>query len=78
MTGDMSEGRRRLTLLLCSTSGTGCTVAMMVVLIVYGAPYEAYWWAVMGVILAAAFVLPRFLVPLIEWVIEGYRSPNAN
>ena len=78
MSNEMKEGRRRLTLLLCGTSGAGCAVAMLLLLIVYGAPYEAYWWAVMGVILAAAFVLPRFLVPLIEWVIDGYRQTGGN
>ncbi len=66
MSNGMKEGRRRLTLLLCGTSGTACAVAMLLVLIFYGTPYRAYWWPVMGVVLAASFVLPRFLVPLIE------------
>ena len=72
MTQDSGTGRRRLTILLCGLSGVVCALAMAVVLIFYGAPYNDYWWAVMGVILIAAFVLPRLLVPAIEWVMRGY------
>ncbi len=74
MAGVQSEGRRRLTLLLCGLGGAGCAGAMLLVLLLYGAPYALYWWAVMAVILAAAFVAPRALVPTVEWVIEGYRQ----
>lgn len=45
---------------------------MAAVLVVYGAPYEAMWWWVMGAILLAAFIAPVAIVPLVEWVIEGY------
>ncbi len=73
-----NEGRRRLTLLLCGLGGAGCAGAMLFVLLLYGAPYEPFWWAVMAVILAAAFVVPRALVPLAEWVIEGYRQARED
>ena len=76
MSDEMKEGRRRLTMLLCGLSGTSCAFAMLLVLIFYGTPYHAYWWLVMAAILAGAIVLPRFLVPLIEWVIAGYRRPE--
>ena len=69
---DHQEGRRRLRLLLCGSSGGLCAFAMAAVLVVYGTPYEATWWWVMGAILLAAFVGPAAIVPLVEWVIEGY------
>ena len=74
MAGVRNEGRRRLTVLLCGLGGAGCAGAMLLVLLLYGAPYNSIWWAVMAVILAAAFVAPRALVPLVDWVIEGYRE----
>lgn len=76
MAGGGSEGRRRLTLLLCGLGGGSCAGAMLLVLILYGTPYNAIWWAVMGAVLLAAFILPRALVPLIEWVMDGYRSDD--
>ncbi len=71
------EGRRRLTLMLCGAGGLSCVLAMLAVLIFYGTPYNPMWWWVMGAVLLGAFVLPRALVPLIEWVIAGYRGPDA-
>ncbi|MFQ5786020.1 MAG: hypothetical protein ACE5H8_14530 [Alphaproteobacteria bacterium] len=68
------EGRRRLTLVLCGVSGGLCAALMAALLIVYGAPYASYWWGVMAAILVVAFTAPRAFVPLIEWVIEGYRE----
>ena len=65
-------GRRRLRLLLCSVSGGLCATAMALVLIVYGTPFNPMWWLVMGGILAAAFVVPMVVVPVVEWVIAGY------
>ena len=70
---DSKEGRRRLTLVLCGTSGGLCALMMAAVLLVYGTPYNGKWWLVMGVILVAAATLPRLVVPAIEWVIQGYR-----
>lgn len=49
-------------------------MAMGAVLLFYGLPYNPMWWWVMAAILAAAFVLPRLLVPVAEWVIDGYRD----
>ncbi len=69
-----SEGRRRLALLLSAASGTLCALAMIVVLIVYGTPYNPMWWGVMAAILVAAVLVPRALAPAVEWVIEGYRE----
>lgn len=74
MTQDSGTGRRRLTILLCGLSGAVCALAMAAVLIFYGTPYNDYWWGVMAAILVAAFILPRALVPAIEWVMDGYRS----
>ena len=73
-----NEGRRRLTVLLCGLGGAGCAGAMLLVLLLYGAPYEPYWWGVMAVILVVAFVAPRALVPLVDWVIEGYREARED
>ena len=74
MAGVGNEGQRRLGVLLCGLGGAGCAGAMLLVLLLYGAPYNSIWWGVMAVILAAAFVAPRALVPLVDWVIEGYRE----
>ncbi len=76
MSAGPGEGRRRARMVLCGLSGLGCAVAMALVLVVYGAPYEATWWWVMAAILAAAIFLPAFLVPLGEWVVEGYRRQD--
>ncbi len=78
MSGERREGRRRLTLLLCGFGGVGCAGMMLVVLLTYGAPYNPVWWPVMGVVLVLAFILPRALVPLIEWVIAGYRENSES
>ena len=78
MSGERNEGQRRLTLLLCGLGGAGCAGAMLLVLLLYGAPYEPYWWAVMAIVLALAFVAPRALVPIVEWVIDGYRDADGN
>ena len=78
MAGERNEGQRRLTLLLCGLGGAGCAGAMLLVLLLYGAPYEPYWWAVMAVVLALAFVVPRALVPVVDWVIEGYREVRSD
>ncbi len=74
MTQHGATGRRRLTILFCGLGGTLCTLAMAAVLMLYGTPYNGYWWAVMAAVLAAAFVLPRLVVPVIEWVMDGYRE----
>lgn len=72
------KGRWRLTVLLCGLSGFSCALAMLAVLLLYGLPYDALWWWIMGGILAAAFVLPRALVFAIEWVIAGYREQSSD
>ncbi len=71
-----NSGRRRLTILLSCLSGGACALAMAMVLIVYGAPYDPMWWWVMAAMLLAAFALPRLLVFPIEWVIAGYRKED--
>lgn len=68
------EGRRRLSILLCSLSGISCAVLMVAVLLLYGSPYNSLWWGVMAAVLVAAFLLPLTLVSAIEWVIDGYRD----
>lgn len=67
-------GRQRLSLLLCGLSVGACAALMMLVVVVYGAPYNPVWWWIMAAILFAALVLPLALVSAIEWVMEGYRS----
>jgi hypothetical protein len=67
-------GPRRLGLLLSGGFGGLCAGAMLVVLAVLGAPYNPMWWGVMAAILLAAFLLPPILfLPLVDWVIDGYR-----
>lgn len=69
-----NEGRRRLSILLCGLSGTGCITLMAAVLILYGTPYNPLWWWIMAAVVAAAFLLPLALVIAVEWVMEGYRE----
>lgn len=69
-----NKGRMRLSILLCSLSGTACTVLMAAVLLLYGTPYNPLWWWIMAAILLAAVFLPLVLVSAIGWVIEGYRD----
>lgn len=72
-----NTGRRRLRVLLGASSGATCALAMAIVLIVYGAPYDPMWWWVMALILAAAFLAPALLAFPIEWVIRGYREDKG-
>jgi len=71
-----TRGRRRLRILLGSLSGGACLVAMVLVLLLYGSPYDPIWWPVMAAVLAAACLLPSLFVPAIEWVIDGYNSDD--
>ncbi len=71
-----SRGRPRLRILLGGLNGGFCLIAMVLVLLLYGTPYDPIWWPVMAAILAAAFLLPSLLVPAIEWVIDGYTSDD--
>ena len=71
------EGRRRLRILLCLTSGLLCFAAMAAVLVVYGTPYRALWWIVMAIILLAAFLVPLAFVEPVDWVIRGYREGDG-
>lgn len=73
-----NEGRRRLVILLCGSSGITCLVLMAGVLLFYGTPYNPMWWWVMAAILVAAAILPVILVRPIEWVIAGYREEDSS
>lgn len=73
MAGKTGEGSRRLALLLGGLGVLACAVPMGFVLLLYGRPHNPVWWVVMAAILAAVFVGPRLLMPLFEWVAEGYR-----
>ena len=66
------EGRRRLRLLLCGLGGLSCAATMALVLVFYGTPFNPVWWWVMAAVLAGAFIVPAFFVPIVEWVIAGY------
>ena len=73
-----SGGRRRLQVLLGVLGFAGCAVAMALVLVFYGPPYNQMWWGIMAVVLGASGLLPPLLAPAIEWVIDGYRpAPRA-
>ncbi len=78
MSGLSKTGRQRLRLLLGAISGGLCFLAMLMVLIVYGAPYDPMWWFVMAAILVATFLGPSLLVRPIEWVIEGYQDTKSD
>ncbi len=73
-----NTGRKRLSLLLCGTSGVSCFLLMVIFVLVYGTPYNPMWWAIMALVLIAATVLPLALVSAIEWVIEGYRNQPSD
>ena len=73
MTG-RRQGPRRLGLLLSTGSGLLCLVMRGVVLAAYGTPFNPYWWVVMAVIALAAIMVPWLVVPLVDWVIAGYRA----
>ena len=67
-------GPRRLSL-LC---GSLCVVLMALVLLIYGAPHNPIWWAIMALILIATVAGPRLLLPaVVDWVIDGYRRDLA-
>jgi len=57
--------------------GTSCALAMALVLILYGTPYNPIWWWVMGAILLAACAVPRLLAPVVEWTLDGYLQDRA-
>lgn len=66
-----------MSLLLCGLSAGTCATLMAAVVLFYGSPYNAMWWWIMGAILFAAAVLPLALVPMIEWVMEGYQDQTG-
>jgi hypothetical protein len=72
----VSEGTRRLRLVLSSSAAAAILVAYIVLLTVYGRPYWPGWWIVMAAILVVAFLAGRALVPVFEWVIAGYRTDD--
>ena len=69
-------GRRRLMLVLSLLGGGACLVAMGLVLVFYGTPYNPIWWWVMGAVLVAASLLSCLLAHPIEWVMRGYRGED--
>lgn len=58
-------------------SGGLCATAMLLAVIVYGPPVNPKWWALMGGILAAAFIAPFVVIPLVEWSIAARKSEEA-
>lgn len=70
-------GRQRLQILLMGLGGGSCAVAMALVLILYGTPYNPMWWWVMGAILLAVCALSGLLAPVVEWTMDGYMRDRA-
>jgi len=68
----LREGRRRLRLLLGCLGAAGSAGAMVLVLGLYGPPYNPIWWAVMAAILLASGVISGLCAPLVEWAAKGY------
>jgi hypothetical protein len=68
------EGTRRLQLVLGIGGFVACAVALAVVLILHGGPTWHGWWGVMAVLLVLGYFLPRAIVPVLEWVIAGYKG----
>ncbi len=66
------EGRRRLRLLLGSLGAAACALAMVLVLVFYGLPFNPLWWAAMASILVAAGVVSGLCASLVEWAAKGY------
>ncbi len=67
-----NQGRQRLRLLLRVSGACVCVIAMDLVLVFYGTPFDPVWWWVMAAVLAAAVVMVPALAIPIEWVIKGY------
>lgn len=57
-----------------AAAGGLCAALMVIVLKVYGTPYNVAWWLVMAIILVGACVTPRFLARPLEWVLDGYQE----
>lgn len=72
MTARHAIGRRRARIAFGVLGGVASAGAMALVLIFYGQPYDPVWWWVMGGILIAAVVVPVGLVPVFDWVMDGY------
>ncbi|MFQ5467647.1 MAG: hypothetical protein ACE5DS_05865 [Kiloniellaceae bacterium] len=70
-------GRQRLRFLLMGLGGTSCALAMALVLVLYGTPYNPIWWWVMGAILLAACAVSGLLAPVVEWALVGYLQDRA-
>ncbi len=66
------DGRRRLSIFVGTICGAGSMITMALVIIIYGAPYDPIWWAVMAAILVVCCLLGRIIAPAVEWVLEGY------
>lgn len=71
-----SVGSKRLGILLAGLGFAGCGAAMVVTVFFYGPPYNPAWWGIMAAVLALSAAIPPFLVPAIEWVLDGYRRDS--
>ena len=69
-------GRRRLMLVLAPLGCGACLIAMGLLLVFYGTPYNPIWWWVMAALVIAASGLSCLLVYPIEWVMRGYRGED--
>ena len=70
-------GPRRLGLVLSLLGGGHCALLMGLVLLIYGVPHNPVWWAIMAIILVGAVAGPHGLLPVVDWVIDGYRRDLA-
>jgi hypothetical protein len=52
----------------------GYVIAIGAVLFLHGPPYWPSWWIAIAALLAAAWLVPRALVSVLEWVIAGYKG----
>lgn len=71
-----TPGRRRAQLAFGLLGGLACAAAMALILVFYGPPYNPMWWWVMGGLIIAAAFIAVGLVPVFEWILDGYLPPR--
>ncbi|MBI3709080.1 MAG: hypothetical protein HY246_15590 [Proteobacteria bacterium] len=69
-----AEGTRRLMLLAGSLGVASYVIAVGAVLFLHGLPYWSGWWIAIAALLVPAWLVPRALASVLEWVIAGYKG----